>query len=490
MATENIDRLLQESGLSQRRSELLSSGSTFLPARRKDIVGIDKVVEQVDELIHWLKNAKAYSRSGARLEPGVIFYGQPGTGKTLAARYLASHSKSRFINVRDWPISGETMTADDVRSLFAAARRVHAEDNIPVVLFWDEFESHAGDRDELIGAEADVVAQLTAELDGIHGKNDGLLLIGCTNYIHVIDEALRRPGRMGVMIHFHAPNLAGRKALLSHYLCDKPARDLDLKSLANLLEPGLAASAIEELCAQAWTAAVRKAIKSKSEPELDQQVLVDIFLDKLIGKRSDFLADKSARRQVAIHELGHALVARLLGQKIVVAAVRSTPVGPGVAITDDEQEELPEKIADYEKQIIIALAGSIAEDSCELPRLAGYDHDLQRATELAYKLTDLLSIHNKTMPLSIQTLSARRQETTEGPTVSNEILAEADGHIRALMSDAYFAAEKLVSYIGRETIESIAADLTEELILTGDQIEARLLARGVIPPPFGERLSC
>lgn len=485
---EQID--LNKEDLARARGEVLGSGSTFLPASRHNIVGIDRVVEQVDELIHWLCNSEDYSSAGARLEPGVIFSGRPGTGKTLAARYLASHAKSRFINVRDWPLSGETMTADDLRSLFAGARRVHAEERVPVVLFWDEFESHAGDRDELLGAEADVVAQLTAELDGIHGKNDGLLLIGCTNYIHAIDEALCRPGRMGLVIHFSAPNLEGRKALLGHYLKDRPVSDLDSDALANLLEPGIPASAIEELCEKAWTAAVRVAIKKKQKPLLDQQILVDIFLDELIGARIETVNNIEVRRQVAIHELGHALTARLLGQKIVVAAVRSTPTGPGVAITDDESEGLPEKIIDYEKEIIIALAGSIAEDSCSLSRLAGYDHDLQRATDVAYKMTDLLSVHNKTMPLSLPTLSGRRQETTEGPTVSAELLAEADSYIRSLMSDAYFEAERLVKYIGTDVLESLADLLSEKLILTGDEIEDFLTTKGIELPPLGERLSC
>lgn len=492
MATENVDLLIDTSTdrLISERSKLLTSGSAFLPARRQDIVGIDGVVEQVDQIIHWLVNAKEYRRAGARLEPGVIFYGSPGTGKTLVARYLASNAKSRFINVRDWPIEGETMAAEDLRTLFAGARRVYAEENIPVVLFWDEFESHAGDRDELSGAEADVVAQLTAELDGIHGKNDGLLLIGCTNYIHVIDEALSRPGRMGVTIYFETPNKKGRRLLLEHYLKNRPLDQIDFNSLESLLEPGTSASAIEEICVQAWTEAVREGIQDNRTAKISEQQLLRVLVDRLIGARQQFQFEAQWRRQVAIHELGHALAARLLGQKIVVAAVRSTPVGPGIAITDDNSEGRPEMIADYEKQIIIALSGSIAEDICSLGRLAGYDHDLEKATSMAHRLTDMLSHHTPSQPLSLFSLSSRRQEVTEGPTLSNELLAASDQRIGEILAEAYQEGHKLLNHIGRDHIEALANILTDSLILTGKQIENYLEDEQIELPPLGERVAC
>ena len=457
--------------VSSRRTSLLKTGSTFLPAKRSDIIGIDHVLCEVDIIIHWLTNSDYYRQYNARLEPGVIFTGEPGTGKTLAARYLATTSSSRFINVRDWPTEEETISAGDLRDLFTGARRVYAEEGVPIVLFWDEFESHASDRDELSGKEADVVAQSTAELDGIHGKNDGILLIGCTNYIHSIDDALRRPGRMGLVLHFQAPDRAGRRALFEHYIADKPSRGLDFSALGRLLEPGMPASGIEEICAQIWTSAVRHSIENKKPPEIHQEEIVEILLQNLIGSRTAPIKDKDARRRVAIHEIGHCLVAYLLGVSVILTSVRPGGDSHGVTITDSLNEGLPERVSDWENNIMIALGGVICEKICQSEQLAGCDRDLNQATSMAYQLVDLIAIDQPGEPLSLSVLSARRQDVSEGQTLSEMSLSNSDQQIRLIIKDAYNRGEELLLSLGRDFIERLADKLNDEIILLGKDVD-------------------
>src|SRR5262249_28825303 len=134
------------SQIDQLRSKEFETGSSFAPVERGQIVGIDSLVEQLEEVIVWLRNPDWFVNQNARLEPGLLFSGVPGTGKTLLARYLASCSNALFISVRSWPVSGDMVTAADVADLFRRARAFYAEQKRPVLIFWDEFEIYARKR--------------------------------------------------------------------------------------------------------------------------------------------------------------------------------------------------------------------------------------------------------------------------------------------------------------------------------------------------------
>src|ERR1039457_5104866 len=111
----------------QKREDLFKHGSKYLAARRSDIVGIDGILEEADQIIDWIKNIKFYRKQDARLEPGIIFYGAPGTGKTLTARYIATETDALFIDVRDWPYRGALPVASDISALFQLARDTYAK---------------------------------------------------------------------------------------------------------------------------------------------------------------------------------------------------------------------------------------------------------------------------------------------------------------------------------------------------------------------------
>jgi SpoVK/Ycf46/Vps4 family AAA+-type ATPase len=121
------------------REKLFQKGSQFAPVKKSDIVGIDNVLSQIDGVITWLRHFEDFQSHGARPEPGALFSGQPGTGKTYTSRYIATVSGARFIDVRDFPYAGMLLGAADLKELFALARKTHQETGQPVILFWDEF---------------------------------------------------------------------------------------------------------------------------------------------------------------------------------------------------------------------------------------------------------------------------------------------------------------------------------------------------------------
>jgi len=127
--------------LEERRRTLFDEGSPYAPAERSEIVGIEHVLERVDEVLHWLVYAERYAQPGSRLEPGVLFAGPPGTGKTLAARYLAAASGAIFVDARAFPTEESSLQPSDVQALFRRAREARLAQARPLILFWDELDA-------------------------------------------------------------------------------------------------------------------------------------------------------------------------------------------------------------------------------------------------------------------------------------------------------------------------------------------------------------
>jgi SpoVK/Ycf46/Vps4 family AAA+-type ATPase len=251
------------------RDRLFEKGSSYAPVERSEIVGIDSLVDQLDELIRWLRNPEWFAQYNARLEPGIVFAGDPGTGKTMAARYLASSSDALFIAVRDWPTEAEMLTAADIADLFRRARESYSRTNRSVILFWDEFEIYAGSRRDSTTRDASVVSQLMSELDGVSGKCAGVLLVGCTNYRNAVDSALLRHGRLGKTFSFTAPDRNGKISLLRYYLGKHgPTVDLDLEAASYFLPGDASAATIEEACESVWRKAVGVSMLEGTKPAI------------------------------------------------------------------------------------------------------------------------------------------------------------------------------------------------------------------------------
>src|ERR1039458_8177439 len=143
---QSSDLALAHGEEGKRRKQVFKSSSKFLPTERGDVVGIDGILEEADTIIDWVNNVGFYRKHEARLEPGVIFYGSPGTGKTLVSRYIATQTAALFIDVRDWPYRGPFPVAEDIAALFQMARKTYSKNQRPIILFWDEFETIAQDR--------------------------------------------------------------------------------------------------------------------------------------------------------------------------------------------------------------------------------------------------------------------------------------------------------------------------------------------------------
>lgn len=226
--------------------------------RWSDVGGLDAIKQLLVEAVQWpTRHGALYAAAGIQPPKGILFYGGPGTGKTLLAKALAGESGANFIAVKGPQLlsmwAGESERG--VREVFRKARQT-----APCIIFFDEIDTLTPNRGATGGALTDrVVAQLLTEIDGVEDLR-GVTVLAATNRLDQIDAALLRPGRFDFLVEFHAPDHAGRRAILDVHAGRMPlAAGVDLDALAAATE-GMVGAEIEALCRQAGVAAIREQV--------------------------------------------------------------------------------------------------------------------------------------------------------------------------------------------------------------------------------------
>lgn len=196
-----------------------------------DVGGMDAVKDEIRrKIIFPLQNPEIFKAYGKKLGGGVLLYGPPGCGKTMLARATAGEINAAFISIGIHQVLDMWIGNSEKRmhELFETARR-HA----PAVLFFDEVDALAADRNDLRGsAGRTLINQFLAELDGNVGDNEGLLILGATNAPWHLDPAFRRPGRFDRILFVPPPDEPARKAVVEVMAKDKPVGQLDAAKVA------------------------------------------------------------------------------------------------------------------------------------------------------------------------------------------------------------------------------------------------------------------
>jgi SpoVK/Ycf46/Vps4 family AAA+-type ATPase len=195
-----------------------------------DVGGMDKLKAEIRrKIIDPLRHPETYAAYGKKVGGGILLYGPPGCGKTHIARATAGEVSASFIAVGIHEVLDMWIGRSErnLRGIFQRARA-----NRPCVLFFDEVDALGAKRSDLHGASRQVINQFLAEMDGIQGNNDGLLVLAATNAPWHLDPAFRRPGRFDRVLFVPPPDEAARAAILRILLRDKPTHDLDLAQVA------------------------------------------------------------------------------------------------------------------------------------------------------------------------------------------------------------------------------------------------------------------
>jgi transitional endoplasmic reticulum ATPase len=234
-----------------------------------DIGGLAQVKRELTEAVEWpLKYAELFAKAAVRPAKGLLLAGPPGVGKTLLAKAAATQSNANFISVKGPELMGRYVGESEkaVRDVFRKAR--HAA---PCVIFFDEIDAllpHRGSDSSVVGDR--VIAQFLAEMDGVEELR-GVLVMGATNRLDLIDPAVLRLGRFDLLVKLPMPDLPARREIFQVHLRGKPlAKDIDCDELAGRTE-GVSAADIAGACSRAALAAVRRVITTPAAPLLITQ---------------------------------------------------------------------------------------------------------------------------------------------------------------------------------------------------------------------------
>ncbi len=249
------------------RKERTKKGSTGQQITYDDVGGLDEELKRIREMIELpLKHPELFDRLGIGAPRGVLLYGPPGTGKTLIAEAVANESGASLYSVRGPEIMGQYygQSEERLRDIFK-----EASENSPSIIFLDEIDSIAPNRDSVAGeVERRVVAQLLTLMDGL-GDRGNVIVIGATNREDSIDPALRRPGRFDREIEIGVPGRKGRADILNVHTRDMPLTDdVDVDILAGLTQ-GFVGADLAALCREA---AMRCLSSRMSSIDLDSPV--------------------------------------------------------------------------------------------------------------------------------------------------------------------------------------------------------------------------
>jgi cell division protease FtsH len=310
---------------------------------------------------------------------GLIFHGPPGTGKTLMAKAIAGEMNCHFIAA-----SGSQfvelyvgMGAKRVRELFNTARN-----NAPCIIFIDEIDAFAIKRgSNRSHSELDqTVNELLAQMDGFK-DNTGILVIAATNNLESLDDAVLRPGRFDRKIKVELPTIEGRKEILDLYISkNKKMENISIDSLARQTI-GFSGAELKNLVDMA----IYEAIKAKRET-ITMEDFTEAKSKIQMGAVSNIKLDEAFKESTAYHEVGHALVAKLIdGPKVEHISIlpRGQSLGQTVFSAEEKYSHSKEDII---KQIKIALGGRVAEKMNTYTESTGASHDLKMATNLARSL--------------------------------------------------------------------------------------------------------
>jgi len=446
----------------------------------KDVAGIDEVKEEVKEIIDYLKNPEKYKKLGGRPPKGILLYGEPGVGKTLLAKAIAGEANVPFISVSgsDFVEMFVGVGAARVRDLFETARK-HA----PVIVFIDELDALGRARGAgFVGGgneeREQTLNQLLVEMDGFDSSS-GIVVIGATNRPDILDRALLRPGRFDRQIYVPKPDLKGRYEILKvHAKNKKLAPDVDLWVVAKAT-PGFTGADLENLLNEAALLAARKnkdAITMEEIEEAIDRVMIGL-------ERKGVVITEKEKKKIALHELGHAMMALMSENSEPLHKVTIIPRGMALGVT----QQLP--IADkhiYDKKelldrILVMLGGRAAEEVFYGKEgiTTGAENDLQRATDLAYRMISTWGMSEKIGPVSVSRVSNPfLGGGLQNIEISPELAREIDREVQQLLTTLYEKAKKILEE-NREAILAVAEKLVEKETLSCEEVVAILKQHGV-----------
>lgn len=437
----------------------------------QDVAGIDEAVQELREIVDFLKNPEKYQALGGRIPKGVLLVGPPGTGKTLLAKAVAGEADVPFFSLSgsDFVEMFVGVGASRVRDLFQ-----QAESRAPCIIFIDELDALGkargagamGGHDE----REQTLNQLLVEMDGFD-SNRGVILMAATNRPEMLDPALMRPGRFDRQVVVDRPDVGGREAILKvHSRHVKVGDNVDLRHVASLT-PGSVGADLANLVNEAALIAARRNKNNVTMEEFNEAIERGA-----IGlERKSRIMQVEEKQRVAYHEAGHALVACSLPNADPVHKVSIIPRGIGalgyVLQRPDDDRHMYTR-SDLESRIKVSLGGTLAEEIIYNEIASGATSDLDKANRIARKMVKELGMSRLGRVFY--------RESPESPflagvgadgdrSFSEQTAREIDLEVRRIIDGAATEVRSLL--VERQpALEALAKCLFEKEVIEGSEV--------------------
>ena len=380
----------QESDNVQSENFQLIQNSTY---NFNNIGGYELIKEELMQCADILLNYTKYAKYNVRIPKGIILEGPPGNGKTLMAKCFSGEINIGFI-----PVSGAQFQekyvgvgASRVRELFALATN-----NVPCIIFIDELDALGRKRstDQASNTEHDsTLNELLVNLDGFKSAN-GIFVIGATNRIDLLDTALTRPGRIDKKIYIGNPDKQTRKSILEIHLVNKPLEKTVTTDYLVELTNGFSGAEIENLLNEAMLYVLRQ-----NRYEINKADINMIANRVLVGFQSTKnQLTEDLIYQVAVHEIGHALVGLFTKyRKLVKITINLfSPKTLGFTLFEPASNNIQTK-EQLINEIMVLLGGRIAEEIIfkNTNISSGASQDIQQVKTIAEQMIVHLGMGDK-----------------------------------------------------------------------------------------------
>jgi len=447
-----------------------------------DVAGIPEALEELQEIVNFLKEPGQFEKIGAVSPKGVLLQGPPGTGKTLLARAIAGEAQVPFYSFSgsDFVEMFVGVGASRVRDIFKEAKT-----NAPCIIFIDEIDavggsragsSSAGGQDE----RSQTLNALLVEMDGF-STSDTIVVIAATNRPDILDSALRRPGRFDRQVNILAPDLKGRKKILEvHGQKVALSPSIDINEIAHMV-PGFTGAELANLVNEAALMAAR------AGKETVHHVDFELARDRILMgvERKGVILSEYDRKVLSFHEAGHAIVAKSIPNADPILKITIVPRGRLLGQTQQISlnDRSSQSVEFLKGRLAILMGGRAAEELAFQHKTSGAQDDIVKATEIA---TNMICKWGMSDLIGPQAMIIDDSGFLDGASqrleMSNETSVIIDKEIRKLLDNAYAEALKI---LGQEfyLLKQLSAILLE--IETLDDEEFKI----VMNHPFTDKIA-
>ncbi|XP_032422167.1 ATP-dependent zinc metalloprotease YME1L1-like isoform X1 [Xiphophorus hellerii] len=427
------------------------------------VKGVEEAKNELQEVVEFLKNPQKFTALGGKLPKGVLLVGPPGTGKTLLARAVAGEADVPFYYASgsEFDEMFVGVGASRIRNLFREAKA-----NAPCVIFIDELDSVGGKRIEspMHPYSRQTINQLLAEMDGFK-PNEGVIIIGATNFPEALDNALIRPGRFDMQVTVPKPDVKGRKEILNWYLKKikvDPAIEANVIARGTV---GFSGADLENLVNQA---ALKAAVDGKDMVTMKE---LEFAKDKILmgPERRSAEIDQKNKLITAYHESGHAIVAYYTKDAMPINKATIMPRGPSLGHVSmlPENDRWSETRSQLLAQMDVSMGGRVAEEIIfgHENITTGASNDFDSATRIAKMMVTRYGMCEKLGVMTYSDLTAQSPETQ----------AAVEQEVRILLKDSYERAKSLLKSHAKEHKNLADALLMYETL---DAKEIQLVVEG------------